>query len=415
MDHWVAPRPPWEQLGIVLGITGPVSALPVRRRQPLGARRLAAVGWRAAVISGVAASAALLLAAVASRHGALQFDFRGDLYNAGRDILHGRDPYRPSVLAQLAAIKRAGGSPNPTFAIPVYPAPALVAAAPLALLPFWLASVVFTGLALAAIVTALRLLGVRDWRCTVLAIISWPSLFGLYLGTLGPFLLLGIALAWRLRNSASAAASAIAGTVASKLFPWPLLLWALIGRRWRMFALSALFTVLALVASWALIGFHGLAAYPRILSDLSLVERGRGVSMTTTLLSVGFSPGLAQLVALATATALVAGAWRATRGGRSESAFGLIVIAALVASPLVWEHYLLLLFAPIALSAPRLSPVWFIPTLSGLIPTPNVHSPREMLFWLGLQLVVVGWIACPASLRQHRLTRPVPQARAAES
>src|SRR6202034_3510813 len=69
------------------------------------------------------------------------FDFKGGLYNAGVDILHGRDPYRAAFLAHQAAIIRAGGvalgeTAKNAFSVPVYPAPANLAVVPLSLLPF---------------------------------------------------------------------------------------------------------------------------------------------------------------------------------------------------------------------------------------------------------------------------------------
>ena len=40
------------------------------------------------------------------------------------------------------------------------------------------------------------------------------------------------------------------------------------------------------------------------------------------------------------------------------------IIAALVASPMVWPHYLALLFVPIALVSPTLSWLWLTPLLA---------------------------------------------------
>ena len=54
-------------------------------------------------------------------------------------------------------------------------------------------------------------------------------------------------------------------------------------------------------------------------------------------------------------------------------AFGLAVIAALTATPIVWEHYMVLLFVPIALMSPRLSRAWLIPVVPGIV-TPSPRS-----------------------------------------
>jgi len=127
-----------------------------------------ATGARALLIVAMFASCVMFLLGMSGikRH-ALLFDFKGGLYDAGHQIVHGQDPYRPDFLAAQAAILRAGGiaqgeTSSNAFSIPVYPAPINLAVVPLSLLPFWLAGVVFTLLSIGAMVLGLRLLGVRD-------------------------------------------------------------------------------------------------------------------------------------------------------------------------------------------------------------------------------------------------------------
>jgi len=60
-------------------------------------------------------------------------------------------------------------------------------------------------------------------------------------------------------------------------------------------------------------------------------------------------------------------AWRiARRPDGDRRAYGIVVIAALVASPMVWPHYLALLFVPIALVSPTLS--WLLAHAAARIP-----------------------------------------------
>ena len=66
------------------------------------------------------------------------------------------------------------------------------------------------------------LLGVRDWRCLALTLISWPFMFGVFLGAIGPFLVLGAGVAWRWRERIWPPALALATIVAVKIFPWTL-------------------------------------------------------------------------------------------------------------------------------------------------------------------------------------------------
>jgi hypothetical protein len=53
--------------------------------------------------------------------------------------------------------------------------------------------------------------------------------------------------------------------------------------------------------------------------------------------------------------------------------FGLVIVAALASTPVVWSHYLVVLFVPIALISPSLSWLWFLPGLAAFAPT-DAHS-----------------------------------------
>jgi hypothetical protein len=358
------------------------------RREPLHSRRLAAVAWRVAVATAVVASAVVLsIKMVAS--GAFLFDFNGDLYRAGHAILHDHDPYQPRFLAALAAAKHAGRAVSPAFAVPVYPAPALLAAVPFSLLPDVLAGSLFMALNVAAMVQGLRMLGVRDWRCFVVALASWPFLFGLVVGALGPLIVLGMGLAWRFRARLWTPAIALASVVVAKLFPWTVLVWLLVTRRFRTLALALLIGAVGVLAAWAVIGFAGMGEYPRMLANLSYVERGSGVSLVAALLGAGVPASVAEVVALAATGLLLAIAYCfARRPGGDRQALGLTAIAALTASPVVWAHYLVLLFVPIALASPTLSAIWFVPLVTGVLADPRTNNLTEMLFWIALEAAV---------------------------
>src|SRR5919204_63938 len=100
------------------------------------------------------------------------FDFRGGAWAAGRAVLAGRSPYPAPDPAKLLAQGNA------------YIPPPLLAflCGPLALLPFMPAVVVFGVACTAALVLALRIVGVRDWRVYGLALTSYPFVASLGLG-----------------------------------------------------------------------------------------------------------------------------------------------------------------------------------------------------------------------------------------
>jgi hypothetical protein len=136
------------------------------------------------------------------------------------------------------------------------------------------------------------------------------------------------------------------------------------------------------------IDFAGLRSYPTVVHLLERVEAPASYSAVA-LLGVSGSAQTAATVALSLAA--VAGIAFAARGADGDRrAFGVAVVASLVVTPLVWLHYLLLLFLPIALYRPRLSGIWFLPLLLWLTPTTHSHGTT----WrIALALAVVAVVA----------------------
>lgn len=286
------------------------------------------------------------------------WDFRKEFMPAGRAILDGTSPY-PRALGDLES-----------HANYVYPPLAAVLVAPLTWLPSVVAEGIFVALSLAAPALALRLLRVRDWRCYGLVYLWPPLLGGLSLGTLSPLLALVVAAAWRWRRSSPALGVLVTGAAVAKLFLWPLLAWFAIGDRWRAALVSILAAGAAVLASWALIGFSGLAGYPRLLQELSRIEAPRGYSPTSLGLALGLPREAALALALAVGLPLFVAAVALARRPRSEhGALSCAIAASLALSPVVWMHYLVLLLVPIAAGRDRLGLVWFAPLLFWITPS----------------------------------------------
>ena len=334
--------------------------------------------------------------AVSSGTATFSYDFHGGLYNAGHDILVGHSPYRPAYLAMEAALKRAGGTP-PYIDVPVYPPAVLIAVTPLALLPFKVAATLFAAISIAAVVAALRLLDVRDWRCYGLAFASWPLVDSVRLGALSPLLVLGLAASWRLRDKLVGPAVATAAIIAAKLFPWTVAVWLLVTRRLRALALMTALLGLGILAAWAAIGFDGLTSYPRMLSDLAFIQQAIGVSVVSTATSLGTSLTVAKLATLMLTVAVLWSTWRlARKPGGDSRAFGMAVMASLVASTNVWPHYLVVVFVPIALMSRTLSPIWFVPLLAYLAPTnQTLGSPMLTLPYVAIEAIVIARLLSP--------------------
>ena len=322
--------------------------------------------------------------------GPFLYDFNGGLYQAGTAIVSGHSPYRARYVERRATIHQANRPGAAVLSVPVYPPPALLAAVPLSLLPYAVAGLLFTLLSIAGLIAGLYLLEVRDWRCFGIVFASWPVLHGLMLGGLTPLLVLGIGLAWHSRARLATTALSVAAVVMTKLFPWPLGLWLIVTRRLRAAALAAALIITAIVAAWALIGFAGMTSYPHMLASLDSLSAGAGVSLVAALLAVGVDPTVAELSATVIAVALLGAAWRQGRSPYGDRrALGLAIVAALLASPIVWPHYFALAFVPIALFSPRLSFLWFVPLLTWLAPVAqSTGHPSAILPYLAVGVLV---------------------------
>jgi alpha-1,2-mannosyltransferase len=278
---------------------------------------------------------------------------------AARSVIHGHSPY--------VAVDPASLSQNDKF---VYPPVTALLVAPLAVLPVELGRVLVLLLAVACVLVALRLLGVSDWRCYGLALLTAPVVDTVSLGALSTVLLVGVAAAWRYRDHPVVGAVAVAGTAVAKLFLWPLGLWLVATRRWRSLLWAAALGGAMLVGGWAVIGFAGLSSYPHLLRVLSQVEAVQSYSLAGLFRVTG---GGAVALSLALAGLVAGGVILAARGRDGDRrALAVAVTGSVLAAPVLWLHYFVLLLVPLALFRSRLSALWFAPLAFWV--TPLAHS-----------------------------------------
>ena len=131
-------------------------------------------------------------------HARLALEDFGIFRTAALKVIHGSSPYvAPHTSAYLH------------FDRFVYPPVAALLFSPFTVVPSGPSRVLMFAAGLAAILAALRILGVEDWRCYGIALISAPSINSVALGALTSFLLLGAAICWRYRDDAVVALSLI--------------------------------------------------------------------------------------------------------------------------------------------------------------------------------------------------------------
>jgi Glycosyltransferase family 87 len=347
----------------------------------------------------------LLLLAVftaAVSRDAYAWDFHAFWHGAGA-VAHGRDPYSSPGTSP-------SGKPYDLYMYPPLLAELLV---PLGLLPYLAAAVIFVVASALAIPLALRLLGVRDWRCYGAAFLWFPVLHGLRLGALTPFLVLAVAACWRLRNPVQRAGALAVATV-FKLFLWPLLVWEAGRAGVRSAVRAAAAAVLLAAVSWATVGFTGLGSYPSLLRSAESHWEEDGYGFGAVARHAGLSASATGLLLLACGVAGSALVLAAMRRGRVDDRGGLALLVGVACafSPAAWPHYWALLLVPVALYAPRLGPAWFLPL--ALWASPYEES-NGTLWRVGLGLLVL-WAtigACLWSGRRERSGATSPRRHAA--
>lgn len=277
--------------------------------------------------------------------GVMLYDFHV-MWNAGRDVVQGHSPY-PFV----------------------YPAPAALLMAPFGALPWKVAVALWWLVSVAALMLALYLLEVEDWRCYGAVLASATTMWALEIGTITPLLVLAVAAAWRYRDRRYVVSLAVAFTIVTKLFLWPLVVWLLATRRLRTVATTVLISVAVTIASWALIGFAGFLNYPRHLGGIATLVQYTSFSPLALAKALGLAPSAAHLASYIVAAASVALVFRVSHGSDGDRrAFVWAIGAALLISPIVWAHYYLVLYVPIAIVSRRLSALWLVPLAYWVLP-----------------------------------------------
>jgi hypothetical protein len=307
----------------------------------------------------------------------LALDFHQELYPQAQAVVHGRDAYPPPD-ADLSDGTNA-----------IWPMAAVLPVVPLTVLPPDVADWVVSLLVLAALVAALWVFEVRDWRIYGITLL-WPPVIDAYqTGNATLPLLLLVALTWRFRSRVLPAGIALGVALAVKFFLWPLAIWLAAIRRTR----SALVAIAVGAASLLLLlPFTSIADYLRLLRNLSETFDDLSYTLYALLVDLGTPSSVARAATAVGGAAVLGLAWR-------RRSLGLFVGAALLLSPIVWRHFFALLAVPLALARPRFGFAWLIPLAFWLVPGTYNGDPWQTA--LALATAAATFTVCevdPASV-----------------
>lgn len=229
------------------------------------------------------------------------------------------------------------------------------------------------------------------WWLVLLAGLSWPFAYAVKLGQVGPLLFLCFAIGWRwLDDPLRLGLSGALGT-AIKLQPGIVFVWAVLTARYRAVAagivvlllLTAAATILAGVGSWT-----DFATLVRRVSDP--IATAHNFTPGAIAYQLGLDAGAASLIQWVSTALVLVVVVVAARRAVAEASYLVAVIASQLISPILWDHYAMLLLLPVAylLAAGR----WWaltIPLVTAIplvVVTPPIAYP--VVFWLTLLAVL---------------------------
>jgi alpha-1,2-mannosyltransferase len=319
------------------------------------------------------------LVLTAFRYRSAAYDFHWSYYPAARRLLDGGDPY---------AVTSRDIQQGIAF---VYPALSAIVLAPFALVGRSLADHLYMLLCFLLVPATLWVSGVRDWRVYGLPFLWLPVVVGWQGGNFSVPLTFLVAVVWRYRDRPATAGFAAALAISLKPFVWPLALWLLATRRWRAAAWAIASGAAFNLIAWGLVGFNEIHVYLRLSSEVTKALWRGGYSVLAVAHHLGFGRGVGEVLLVIGSASLLAGIVYVGFLKRQErEAMVLAVALMLVASPLVWSHYFVLLLVPLAITRPRLSPLWLVPIVMWVCPPSTTVTGLE---------AAVAWLAAAICLR----------------
>ena len=275
------------------------------------------------------------------------------------------------------------------------------------LLPPDFATWAWTAGLLAAFVVGVAVLPVArtvKWWIVLLAGLSWPFLYAIKLGQVGPLLFLLMAVGWRWMDRGPVLGVSGALGAAIKIQPGLILAWALLTRRWAAFVTGAVVLAVLALAATLVAGLGAWTDFLALITRVSdpittphnftpgAVAYQLGVSRDTAALLQWVSMGLAALGFVVAALRLGA-----------VPSYLVAVIASQLLSPILWDHYAIVLLLPVAwlLDRGRWWAVAFIVVTPMLLVDLVPAWVYPMAFWACLLAVVAAGVREPATVRDY--------------
>jgi alpha-1,2-mannosyltransferase len=283
-----------------------------------------------------AGAIALILASAGDTWG---YDFHA-YANAAQRLLDGQPLYDRSV--DVAG----------PFAIYLYPPPFAVAFIPFALLGDQAGLYAWTALLIGCTVAAIAILPLSTplrWLMLLLAGLDWPVLYSIKLGQVGPILLLLFVLGWRWLDRPIGLGATIGIGTLIKVQPALIGVWALLTRRPMAAVVGAGIVLVAVVVTLPLVGVTAWSDYVSLLQTVSEpVTTPHNFTVGAVLHQAGVAADAANLVQWVVVIGTLVVALVAAIRLEAEASYVVAVVATQLVSPLLWDHYAVVLLLPTA-------------------------------------------------------------------
>ena len=278
-----------------------------------------------------------------------------------------------------------------------YPPPFILLALPFGLLPPLVGTWAWVVLTVAAYVGGIWLMPVRrelKWVVGFVGAIGWPFIYGVRIGQVVPLLFFLFALGWRYldRPAIVGVASGIGALV--KVQPVLLLGWMAARLEWRALA-TAILTILGISVLAAVIGLHAWTDFATLLRNLSAATTvPANVAIGATLYQAGVPESAATVIQAINTVVLLGAVLVAARGTTKQAGYLAAVVATQITSPIVWDHYALILLLPVAWLVERRQ--WWalavpISQLWVLLPVAPLTIYPVAYYALLAGVLIVGW------------------------
>ncbi len=284
------------------------------------------------------------------------------------------------------------------FGLFYYPPPFVILALPFALLEPNFAAWLWTGVLVVVFFAAVAAMPVSTrvkWLIVLLSGLDFPMIHGIKLGQVGPILLLTFALGWRFMDRPKVLGLATAIGTAIKIQPAIVFAWAILTGRRRAVVIGVVFLLVVAAAATVIAGPSSWLDQATLLARLS---KPIDTPHNFTPGRVAFELGASESVAWAiqwlnwglVGIVLVVGILRAA----PVASYFAVVVASQLVSPILWDHYALLLVLPVAwllergrwwaAAIPLVTMVWLVDV------TPPIAYP--ILYWVTFLAVLrEGW------------------------